>query len=142
MAVTLDVSSNTIQVECLLNQRHHEDAVDVLVMAFRNYGQRQALKNGYGRVRLRHVEMSLDKFEQLVALHNAFPGFRLCRFRALRWRGVLGTVCGVTVFENSELGNNLRFQYMDVLVSDDESLPDPMYISHPKAATGPFIDRF
>lgn len=142
MAVTMDVSSNTIQVELMLNQRHHEDAVDVLITAFRNYGQRQALKNGCGRVRLRHVEMSKDKFEQLVALHIAFPAFRLCRFRALRWRGVLGTVCGVTVFENDDLGNTLRFQYMDVLVSDDDSLPDPMYIRHPKAATGPFIDRF
>jgi hypothetical protein len=46
------------------------------------------------------------------------------------------------VFENDDLGNTLRFQYMDVLVSDDDSLPDPMYIRPPKAATGPFIDRF
>ncbi len=141
MAVRMDVSSNTVQVELRFNQKHHEDAADILVRAFRTHGQRQALKNEYGRVRLRHVEMSKDKFDELVSLHHAFPAFRLSRYRALRWRGMLGSVCGVTVFENNELGNDLRFQYMDVLACEDSSLIDPMYISHPKATIGPFVDR-
>lgn len=138
MTFSMDMIRNTIVVDVELSLKHHEDAANIVVSLMTNYGNRHHFKQG-GRVSLRHLEMSAKMFDELVALQKAFPAFRIAKYRALRSRGILGALCGITVFDYDH-GNAILFQYKDVLTINDESLPDPLYIRHPKAHAVALVD--
>ena len=131
MAFIQDLSNNSIAVVVQLTDKKLEDAADIVVKAFGSFGNRQSIKMG-SRVRIRHVEMSAEKFNDLAQLQRDFPSFRLTRYRALRSRGMLDTICGHTIVEREGLGDTIIFRYKDVTEYDDAGLVDPSYIHPPK----------
>lgn len=140
MAARLNEANNWIRQSFSVDLNHHEDAADFLVRTMGTYCSRSVIKPG-ATVRLRHIEMSAHLFERIGMLHRAFPAFRMTSYSTLKGRGVLGQLCGVTVYENSAVDDALHFQYQDVYICENASLPDPAFINHPKATMSGFPEH-
>ena len=141
MGFNQDLSSNSISVTVDISDKKLENAADVVVKTFGAYGNRQSIKMG-SRVRIRHVEMSADKFNEFAQLQRDFPSFRLTRYRALRSRGILGTICGHTIIEREGLDSTIIFQYKEVQEHDDSGLVGPSHIHPPRSYNHSFLLDF
>lgn len=121
-------SSSSVRVIMRLDSKEYEQVCDRVVKQFRDNGERQSIKSK--RVRLKHVEMTAAKFEELATLQRVFPAFTLKRFKNMQARGILGKVCGCTIVLNDELEHTVKFVYHDVKANQEErGLTDPSYIT-------------
>lgn len=135
MAFIQDLGTNSISVVVVLNHVGAEESANMVVNSFASFAGRCSLKIGC-KVRIKHVEMSREKFDEIARVHSDFSCFRMTRYRALRSRGLLGTICGVTVIERENMGDTIKFLYKDIETFDDTGLIDPYYISAPRSIIG------
>jgi hypothetical protein len=140
MAARTDEANNWIQTEFFVDLQCFEETADYLVKTMNNYVNRGSVRVG-GHVRLKHIEMSAAQFALIETLHSHFRAFRMTSYSALRHRGVLGTLCGITVICNDNLNRLIKFQYTDILAQEQDFLIDPFHIASPKAAVSPFLER-
>lgn len=140
MAARLNEANNWIRQRFSVDTQHHEDAADFLVRTMNTYVNRTNVRVG-AVARCCHIEMSADLFGRIWALHSRFPAFRMKRYKHLKDRGVLGQLCGMTVYDNPDVADAIHFQYQDVRICENGSLPDPAFINHPKVSMSPFVDH-
>lgn len=138
MASKHNIANNWIQADFNVDTNHNEDAADYLVKLMNNFAPRTSVKEGT-TVRIKHVEMSEDLFVRFLNLHSRFPAFRIKKYNTPTVRNAIGVLCGLTVIANNAIPNMLRFQYTDVQSRENESLPDPFYISSPKVQLSPIL---